>query len=52
VRPHQSITRAKTGNIGQIAAKILNGFSPGKLLGYDPYPNEVRAAANMAPIRQ
>jgi lactate dehydrogenase-like 2-hydroxyacid dehydrogenase len=29
-----------TGKIGQIAAKILNGFGPSKLLGYDPYPNE------------
>jgi hypothetical protein len=26
-----------TGKIGQIAAKILSGFSPGRLIGYDVY---------------
>mmetsp|Transcript_40953 Transcript_40953/g.97042 ORF Transcript_40953/g.97042 Transcript_40953/m.97042 type:complete len:338 (+) Transcript_40953:98-1111(+) len=36
-----------TGNIGQIAAKILNGFSPAKLLGYDPYPNEAMKAMGL-----
>ena len=27
-----------TGKIGQIATKILSGFSPGRLIGYDVYP--------------
>jgi hypothetical protein len=26
-----------TGKIGQIAAKILSGFSPGRLIGYDVF---------------
>eukprot|EP00802_Teleaulax_amphioxeia_P018423 Tamp_18616.p1 GENE.Tamp_18616~~Tamp_18616.p1 ORF type:complete len:348 (-),score=88.88 Tamp_18616:267-1280(-) len=29
-----------TGKIGQIATKILSGFSPGRLIGYDVYPSE------------
>jgi len=29
-----------TGKIGQIAAKILSGFSPGRLIGYDVFESE------------
>ncbi|EKX55132.1 hypothetical protein GUITHDRAFT_83711 [Guillardia theta CCMP2712] len=36
-----------TGNIGRITAKILNGFSPGRLLGFDPYPSDEMKALGM-----
>ena len=36
-----------TGNIGRITAKILNGFSPGRLLGFDPYPRDEMKALGM-----
>jgi lactate dehydrogenase-like 2-hydroxyacid dehydrogenase len=29
-----------TGNIGKIAAEILKGFGPSRLLAYDAYPSE------------
>eukprot|EP00292_Cryptomonas_paramecium_P008014 CAMPEP_0113725522 /NCGR_PEP_ID=MMETSP0038_2-20120614/39802_1 /TAXON_ID=2898 /ORGANISM="Cryptomonas paramecium" /LENGTH=338 /DNA_ID=CAMNT_0000655785 /DNA_START=47 /DNA_END=1063 /DNA_ORIENTATION=- /assembly_acc=CAM_ASM_000170 len=36
-----------TGNIGKITAKILNGFGPSRLIGYDEYPAEDMKAMGM-----